>query len=137
MNLRSKGLNLLLVIALLISIPGGVYADLAEGMSQGDFALWLVKAIGAQSKLPPAATADEAIDFLQRLGVVPEGGWDKNGTVDSAFLKSLLGEGADTSGAFEELLEKVRAHVQSAFDNSKLGVARFFGSSASGSAVAG
>ena len=117
----------LFVLAIFVAFPGtsrvqaeGV--ELGAGMSQGDFALWLVKAIGAQSKLPPAATAEDAINFFTQLGVVPEGGWQKGEEMTVEALASLV-EG-DPAEGFDELVEKVRDYVQDIFEGKKLGVFR-------------
>jgi len=119
-------MGILLVFVLFLAAPATLQAqiELQDGMTQGDFALWLVSAIGAQTKLPPAATGEDAIDFLTGLGVIPEGGWQKNEAVTNEMLASLL-EDADAAGlSFDELVEKVREHVQQIFDERMLGVFR-------------
>ena len=85
----------------------------SEEWTQGDFALWLVKAADAMSKLPAAATGVDAIKFLNALGITPEGGWKKDEKLTKEFLLSLLGD--DSKGAeglsFEELINKVTDRV--------------------------
>ena len=99
--------------------------ELAEGMTQGDFGLWLVKAVGAQAKLPPAASGEDAIAFLSGLGVIPEGGWQKNEAISKEFLSSLLDKKDEASGlSFDDLVQKVREHVESTFNNKMLGLFR-------------
>lgn len=116
------------VLALFLAFPGISQAqdiELKEGMPQGDFAQWLIKAIDAQSKLPPAADAKDAMDYLTQLGSIPEGGWQKDETMTNELLASLLEdpeEGANLS--WDELVDKVREHVQNIFDERKLGVFR-------------
>lgn len=112
---------------LLTSLPATLHAqiELKEGMTQGDFALWLVNAVGAMSKLPPAATSEDAINFLTQLGTVPEEGWQKNELLTNEVLASLLEdpeEGANLS--FEELVDKVRARIQNIFEERRLGTFR-------------
>lgn len=117
--------------------PAVSQAELKEGMSQGEFALWLVKEVGALSKLGPAATDQNAIDFLVSLGIAPKEGWNKNGTVDKAFLISLLGDDAgDVSNlTFDELVARVRDYIQNAISDRALNSFRAT-SSASGSTPA-
>ena len=117
--------------------PAISQAELKEGMSQGEFALWLVKEVGALSKLGPAATDQNAIDFLVSLGIAPKEGWDKNGTVDKDFLISLLGdEAGDLSNlSFDELVARVRDYIQNSLSDRALNSFRAT-SSASGSTPA-
>jgi hypothetical protein len=116
------------VLALLLGVPPSVQAldiELQEGMTQGDFAMWLVQAINAQSKLPPAAQAEDAIKFLTELGSIPEGGWQKDEPMTKELLASLLEdpeEGANLS--WDDLVDEVRERIQEIFDERKLGVFR-------------
>ena len=87
-------------------------------MTQGEFALALVKDAGAVGRLSPAASGQDAIDFLHSLGIVPEGGWDANAKVDEDFLRRLVaGSGGEASGSVEDLLQKVEGLVSNAVDN--------------------
>lgn len=131
-----KGLFVLL-LSLMVIAPVAFTAELGPDMTQGQFALWLVKAIGASSKLPPAATEDDAINFLLGLGVYPEDGWKKDEAISNEFLASLLGDEEGGTGTFEELVDRVRDHVQNLFANTHQGVFRAAASSGSGSVVAG
>ena len=117
---------LLIVFGLFFAFPATSHAqeELQEGMSQGDFALWLVKAIDAQTKLPPAATGEDAVAFLTKLGIIPEGGWQKDETITNELLTSLLDGEEGTGQSFDELVEKVREHVKNAFNQKTLGVFR-------------
>lgn len=111
-------------------------ADLAEGMTQGDFALWLVKEIGALSKLPPAAQGQDAIDFLISLGIAPEDGWSKDEPVTKEVLASLL-DGEDAANlSFEELVDAVTEHVETLLSDRQLAVFKATNPTASGSAPA-
>lgn len=124
-HILSAGI-LLIVLGLFFAFPVTTHAqvELQEGMSQGDFALWIVKAIDAQSKLPPAATGEDAIAFLTKLGIIPEGGWQKDETITNELLTSLL-DGEEGSGLnFNELVEKVQDHVKNVFNQKTLGVFR-------------
>ena len=121
-------LGILFVVGVLFfSGPATLQAqvELKEGMTQSDFALWLVDAIGAMSKLPPAATGEDAIKFLSELGAAPDGGWKKDEPISNEVLASLLEkpeEGANLS--FDDLVGKVRDRIQKIFDERKLGVFR-------------
>lgn len=131
--------GVLFLLAFLFALPNVSHAqevELEEGMTQGDFALWLVKAIGAQSKLPPAAQAEDAIKFLTELGSIPEEGWQKDEPMTAELLAGLLedpGEGKDLS--WEELVDEVRKQIQEIFDERKLGVFRVFSATPSVPAV--
>lgn len=82
---------------------------ITEGMKQGEFAMLLIKELGAQGALPPAATTQDAFKFLEKLGLVPSKGWDEEGIVDSKFLAALLGlsEKEAAKFTFDELLGKL------------------------------
>lgn len=151
--------SVMFLLALLLAFPGlspaaeeqpeGV--QLKEGMSQGNFAFWLIKAIQPQLQgltsgqvgiapsvnflLNPAAGPEEAIKFLtDQLGLIPEGGWKKDEPLTKEALASLLEkpeEGANLS--FDELVAKVLKRVQERFQeiNKKQGVFRIFSSTPS------
>ena len=119
-------LGILFFLGLFLAVPltSQAEVELKEGMSQGDFALWVVKAIGAQTKLPPAATGEDAIKFLTSLGIIPEGGWQKDEVLSNEVLASLSDDPEAANLSFDGLVEKVRDHVQSLFDEKALGVFR-------------
>ena len=99
-------------------VPFAQAATFPKGGTQGEFALWLVKAAGASKSLPAAPTAQDAIDFLRKLGVAPAEDWDVDKTVDEAFLRSFFGEGDDVANLdFDKLVEKLQALVESRFEN--------------------
>ena len=115
-----------------------VSAQLEEGMTQGDFALWLVKAVGAMYKLPPGADAQDAISFLTRLGMVPQGDWQWDQKITNDFLASFLDLSDQDKKAliqdpkgFDKLAEKVRDLLQNRFDDARQGVFRVQGASGS------
>ena len=133
-NRPFKGILLFFLLSMLIT-PGTLRAAApTEGMTQGDFALWLVKEVGALAKLSPAATGQEAIDFLKSLGLSPEEGWDANKPVTKKFLASLLGDPDAENLSFDDLVAKVRDFVQNLFNDPNRAVFRAGASSASGSA---
>lgn len=126
MTRKNVAFGMLFVFALLLTLSGSAQAeDLQQGMTQGDFSVWLIKAINAQDKLPPAFGPEEAINFLTQLGSIPEGGWQKNEEMTTQALASLLENSDEVTGlSWDELVEKVREHIQNIFDNRKLGVFR-------------
>lgn len=127
-------LTLIMMLFSLIAIPAISHAAVVEGQTtQGEFALWLVREIGAQSKLSPAATGKDATDFLTGLGLVPEGGWKEDDVVTKEMLQSLL---EDASGSFDELVDQVKEHADNVLSDRNLGVFRASGVSPSGSAPA-
>ncbi len=129
-------LTMVIMLAIMFAIPSVSFAELKEGTTtQGEFALWLVKVVGAQSKLPPAAQGKDAINFLMGLGVAPEGGWAKDKPITKEFLTSLLPDEDTSKLSFDELVSKVQEAVKNLFSDKKLGVFRGT-SSASGSTPA-
>lgn len=132
--------GLLLLMILFPAMSQAEELPVEEGVTtQGDFALWVVKEVGALSKLPPAATGQDAVDFLTSLGVVPEAGWKKDEAVTREFLLSLLAEEEAEelkNLSLKELLAKIRDAIQTLISDRKLGVFRAAGQSASGSVPA-
>ncbi len=121
-------------LALFISYSAtAAVPELNENMTQGQFALWLVHAVGASIRLPASATEQDAIDFLTKLNVQPREGWDKKAVITKQFLASLLGDDAAASLSFEDLIKRIRDYVGDRFNDVDLGEFRAFGSSASGS----
>ena len=106
----------------------GAHAGLPQGMTQGEFALWLVKEAGAIRQLPVAARAEDAVDFLRKIGVVPKDGWDLDKEVDDAFLRSFLDE-KDATGSTDDLLRKITELVENNFNNANPSVFRTAGAS--------
>ncbi len=84
---------------------------IVEGMKQGEFAMLLIKELGAQGLLPPAATTQDAFNFLEKkLGVVPPKGWDEEGTINKeelCYMLSLSKEACDAA-TFDELLATLK-----------------------------
>jgi len=130
------------LLTLLFALPNALYAhdsayqgvELKEGMSQGDFAYWLIQAIQPQLQnlpsgqhagitpsvnflLNPAAGAEEAIKFLtEQLTLAPEGGWQKDEALTNEALASLLEKPEEGEGlSFDELVEKVLNRVRERF----------------------
>ncbi len=134
----SRGLVMFLFFTLVFcfAIASVSQAEVKEGMTQGEFALWLVKEIGALSKLPPSALGQDAIDFLTNLGVAPENGWKKDEALTANILKSILGGGDDTKGlSFNDLVTRVRDYVRTQLSDRSLGVFRATGSGSGSTAT--
>lgn len=129
-------LSVLVSLALFLAFPVALQAEveLEEGMTQGDFAFWLITAIQPQLQaltsgqhagvaasvnflLNPAAGAEEAIKFLtDQLALVPEGGWQKDEPLANEALASLLEDPEEGAGlSFDELVEKVLRRVEEKF----------------------
>lgn len=118
MKRHSAVIILTSIFVFFFSFVSSGQAALPQGMTQGQFAIWLVKEAGAIRKLPPAASAQDAIDFLQKLGVFPKDGWEIDKEVDETFLKSFLPDGA--TGTLDELLQQVQDLVQSRFEDANV-----------------
>ncbi len=63
----------------------------AEGITQGEFAMWLVEAAGAEGSLPQAALQQDAINFLTNLGIEPKDGWESDKTLTKENIAEMLG----------------------------------------------
>jgi len=61
-----------------------------EGITQGEFAVLLVREIAGERELPVAATVTDYIQFLESLGLRPLGGWSPNKILTTGDLVSLL-----------------------------------------------
>ncbi len=116
-HILSLGLLFVVVVGFFVTaLPTTSFAESGvptEEWSQGQFALWLVKAAGALSKLPPAGTGTDATNFLSRLGVVPEGGWKKDEKITKEFLLSLLGDDSKDAAnlSFDDLIKRIQDRV--------------------------
>ena len=110
----TKVLVVFLSLSLCLFLGKAVAADeITEGMGQGDFAMALVKSLGAEGMMSTAATNKDAFVLLEKLGCVPPGGWDEEGIVDAKFLASLLGISEEESAqyTFEDLLAKLQTKL--------------------------
>ncbi len=132
-NVFKIGLAAILACFISISTASAAVPDLSENMTQGQFALWLVAAVGASDKLPASATEQDAIDFLTKLNIQPAEGWKKTEVITKAFLASLLGDDSAASLDFSELIERVKNMVDGIFNDVHSGLFRAFSSSGSGS----
>jgi len=117
----------------LSSVATAAIPDLSENMTQGQFAIWLVNAIGASDKLPAAPSEEDAIDLLKKLNIIPTDGWSKNTVITKQFLASLLGDESAANLDFKELIARIQEFADGRFEDANLGIFRAFGSSASGS----
>ena len=93
----------LLLLALIM--PGIVYG--AEKWTQGKFAMWLVRKVGAEGLLPPAATVQDYFNFLRRNGIEPPGGWEEDKILTVSDLEAMLGLKPGAGYTFEELLKMI------------------------------
>jgi len=124
------------LVAFVFAVPMQANAEgLSQDMTQGQFASWLVKAMGAQGQLSPGATGQDAIDFLFKIGVVPEEGWDEEAKIDRKFLASLLGDPGAASMDFNALVDKLVDYVKSTYSLAQTGVFRAFSGSSSASVI--
>ena len=88
----------------------------AEGVTQGDFAMWLVDAAGLQGQLPPAALNSDAINLLSNLGIAPKDGWDADKKLTRDDILEMLGVSKDQAAklsekSWEELIEMLVENV--------------------------
>lgn len=154
-----KSTAVIFLSAFLFALPNALHAqeiELKEGMTQGDFAFWLIKAIQPQLQaLPagqhtgvtasvnflvnPAAGPEEAITFFSALALAPlEKGWQKDEPLTNEVLASLLEKPEEGQGlSFDELVEKVLNRVRERFQeiNKKQAVFRVLSSTPSQPAV--
>lgn len=110
--------------------PSAHAATFPAGLTQGEFALWLVKEAGAIRQLPTAASADDAIDFLRGLGVVPEQAWKKDEPVNEQFLRSFFDAEEAAGKNFDELVQMVSNLIENRFSTANPGVFRVQSASA-------
>lgn len=61
-----------------------------DNVTQGEFAILLVREIAGERDLPIAATMTDYIKFLQYLGLEPLGGWEPDDELTTGDLVSLL-----------------------------------------------
>jgi hypothetical protein len=151
----SKSIVLISIFSLpFFSLPAPTHAkdevravpELKEGMTQCDFARWLLYAIGATrsegcgpgpetlGKVPPAHQGLGALEFASNIGMHPEGGWECEAPVTRKWLADILGYPDDldeefiTKGRLEELMAgtdeqsfneiigKVKEHLGTLYD---------------------
>ncbi len=136
--MKTSRLKLTVALIMLVSLVSGVATaaatpELSEKMTQGQFAVWLVQAIGASSKLSAAPSEQQAIDFLTKLNIQPKDGWSKNTVLTKQFLASLLGDDSAANLDFKALVARLRDYVSNLFRDADQAIFRVFGSSSSGS----
>ena len=83
-----------------------------EGMTQGEFAVFLVKVLDAEGFLPEAAVINDAIVFLENLGVEPPDGWDADKVLVKDDLVYMLGLEKAGKLTFTELLEMLKKRLR-------------------------
>lgn len=101
-----------LLVCLFISKPVFSAGDIYEGMKQGDFAMLIVKELGAEGLLPAAATISDYFALLEELGCTPPDGWDEEESIIREDLVDMLGvTGEEANLSFDELLNKLETRL--------------------------
>ncbi len=113
---------LALSICVFMSAPVFSAEEISEGMNQGDFAMLLIKELGAEGLLPTAATINDAFALLEKLGAAPTDGWDAEAVITADDLAAILGEGA--TGSFDELLAKLKTRLADILSTMGIGLDR-------------
>ena len=113
---RHGTLAFFISIAILFSSVPPAHAAItstqALAMTQGQFALAILKEAGALGRLSPGASGQDAVDFLELLGIIPEGGWEASKPVDEAFLRSLV-ENAPEGATLDEIIRLIQDRIES------------------------
>lgn len=110
-----KGLiSILIIMGMIIgATPVRAEEEFSEMMSQVEFAKMLVKTIGAEGYLPPAAVENDYFVFLTELGIIPPEGWDPEGVIIDedliAILNLSLEEAKDLS--FADLVDRLKERL--------------------------
>ena len=132
MNRRSIAAFLVFLMFFGFAASTVARAEMKEGMPQGEFALELVKIAGVLNKLTPGATGQDAINFLTKVGVVPEKGWDAASPVTKEWLASFFPDDPTKANlSFQALVDAIIAFVESSTDNTRSGVFPVQGASGS------
>ena len=87
--------------------------EISEGMKEGAFAKGLIKELGAQGLLPPAATTMDYFKLMEKLGVVPSKGWDENGVItkeELCYMLSMKSEQCEAATC-DECLSKLKKRL--------------------------
>ncbi len=84
--------------------------DLGE-MTQGEFALFLVGLLDAEGLLPDAAVENDAIEFLEDLGIEPEDGWKADEPLTREDLVYMLGVEKAGELTIYELIEMLKERL--------------------------
>ncbi|GEM_PF-3316828 len=84
-----SGVILGLVLFLLGTIIAPAFS--AEKITQGEFAMLLVRVLGMEGDLPPAATVEDYGSLLSSLGMEPAYGWDYEFPLTLGDLYDVLG----------------------------------------------
>ncbi len=117
---RQGAFAFLISIAVLFSTVPPAHAAItgtqALAMTQGQFALALVREAGAINRLSPAATGQDAIDFLASLGIIPAEGWAADQPVTDAFLRSLV-ENAPEGATLDQIIQQIMTNIESGLLN--------------------
>ena len=83
---RCFGVGMILFLLGMMAIPGFS----AEKITQGEFAMLLVRVLGMEGELPPAATVEDYCDLLSSLGMEPADGWDADLPLTLGDISDIL-----------------------------------------------
>ena len=86
--MRIKVMWLVPVLFLLMMISSSSWA---APMTQGEFAMLLVRVLGMEGSLPTAATVEDYCDLLSSLGLEPYDGWNPDAPLTRGILSEILG----------------------------------------------
>jgi hypothetical protein len=119
MKMTAKAAGWMLVVLLILCYCRADAAneekDESAKLTQGELAMSVIKHARLRGLLPEAATASDAIELLESLGVEPEGGWDSTKEVSKEELESMvrnvLGPGKPLPDTMEMLIEKLARYL--------------------------
>ncbi len=75
MNRKSVGFKVLPLILIMVLVNlSPLFAKEKEAVTQGDFAVYLVRALGIEAELPMGAKQTDYLQILERQGIVPAAG---------------------------------------------------------------
>lgn len=114
----SKALSIAALYSILVMPVQHVAAQMDQAVTQGEFAKYLVRALGLEHNLPVGANVLEYIDILEQLNMEPPGGYDPTAPLtkkDMAFIMvrvSGLENKAINKMTSKSLVKKEQATVQ-------------------------
>ncbi len=116
MKLVTKTASSLVVVLLVLCYSQANSADeKKEKLTQGELAMSVIKYARLRGLLPEAATASDAIELLESMGVEPSGGWEPTKEVSKEELESMvrniLGPGKAVPDTMEMLIEKLARYL--------------------------
>ena len=80
MKLKYYLISFCLICVLVLSFPPTLYSqeEEFEKITEGEFAVRLVKMMRLERSLPPAPLQADYVDLLERVGISPLRGWDQD-----------------------------------------------------------